>query len=743
MDNSVAVLEEKKTVLTLEGASAADDPQKLAQEWGAKEGRAIVSVKVIRVLGSKFLVELRHVKATGESVPVAPTNGIDYSRDALLTPFGRATLAERYLLPTEKSPQDALMRAARAFADDEAHAQRLYNYASRLWFMFSTPALSNPPIRNKWGATWQKNFERDLFDVKLRGMPISCFLNYVPDSREGLSGHYSENAWLSSIGGGIGSYWGGVRSNGIKTRHGSASSGIIPFIGVMDRHVLAFAQGVTRRASYAVYLDISHPEILEFLEIRKPTGGDANRKSLNIHNAVVIPDAFMEIIERCMKDPMADDSWPLVDPHSQKVVDTVSAKELWQRLLELRHQTGEPYIMFSDTVNRALPKAQREAGLRVYQSNLCSEITLPTSETRTAVCCLSSVNLEYFDEWSKDENFIPDLIRMLDNILEFFIQNAGRMTDKERNELRARLRELYYEQLVDDAIEAAEEAKEDPAKRVSEIVIDEKAFDTMAKVVEREYHNAMKKAVFSAKQERSVGLGCMGFHSYLQKNNLPFESALATSANRRMFAYIKRMAEKATVKLAQERGSCPDAKGEMRRNMHLMAIAPNASSSIICGGASPGIEPQRANAFTQKTDSGSWLVKNKYLEDLLEQNGQNTEEVWQSIILNKGSVQHLDILTDREKEIFKTAIELDQRWLIEHAAHRQEYICQAQSLNLFFGATERILYLHNVHFMAWKQGVKTLYYLRSEAVKRADSVSAKVSDEALRDTDNTCLSCEG
>jgi ribonucleoside-diphosphate reductase alpha chain len=406
----------------------------------------------------------------------APLVGVDYSRDELLTPFGRATLQDRYQLPTEKSPQDAFMRAARAFADDEAHAQRLYGYASKLWFMFSTPVLSNPPKRHAWAGSFEKNFLKENFEAKFRGMPISCFLNFTPDSRGGITDHYTENAWLSSMGGGVGSYWGALRSNGISTSGGSASSGMIPFAGVMDRMVLAFAQGVTRRASYAMYQDISHPEIMEFLDLRKPTGGDSNRKTLNLHNAVNIPDAFMEILERCMKDPEASDDWPLIDPHTKRVVQTVSAKEMWQKLLELRMQTGEPYIMFVDTVNRALPKAQRDAGLRVYQSNLCSEITLPTDEMRTAVCCLSSVNLEYFDEWSKDEMFIEDLVRMLDNVLEFFIQNAGAVKDSEKLKLRETLKE-----------------------RLSSAEMSAEQMESVAQFIEAEYMVSVRKAIYSAK----------------------------------------------------------------------------------------------------------------------------------------------------------------------------------------------------------------------------------------------------
>lgn len=720
----VAEVQTNREIVTLNGDSPTDNPEKLAAAWAAEHGYTLHKVQVLRVLEKSFTLQVSVSKAAPVVKPVAvaaaTASGVDYGRDKLLTPFGLASLRDRYMLPHEKSPQDALMRAARAFADDEAHALRLYDYSSRLWFMFATPVLSNPPERHSWGATWEENFDAVHFDSKKRGMPISCFLNVAGDSRKGLTDHYAENAWLSSVGGGVGGYWGMVRSNGIKTKHGSASSGKLPFLKVVDSEVLAFAQGVTRRASYAAYTDISHPEIIEFLDMRKPTGGDPNRKCLNLHNAVNIPDAFMEIIERCMKDPDADDSWPLIDPHTKTVVETVSAKDLWQRILELRHQTGEPYIHFVDASNRALPESQKKLGLRVYQSNLCSEITLPTNEFRTAVCCLSSVNLELFDEWSKDPRFIGDLIRMLDNVLEFFIRNAGVRSPEDRAALEAEVRADLAEQGMS-----------------------EEQLKAVVQYIEGKYHRAMAKAVYSASQERSVGLGAMGFHSYLQKNGIEFESALATSANRRMFSFMQRAASKETVKLAQERGACPDAGGDMRRNMHLMAIAPNASSSIICGGTSPGIEPHRANAFTQKTDNGSWLVKNKFLEEVLGQHGLNTEEVWQSIVLNKGSVQHLDFLSPHEKNVFKTAMELDQRWLIEHAAHRQEYICQAQSLNTFMPADVDRLYMHNVHFMAWKQGLKSLYYVRSEAIKRADTVSAKLSQEALKNTESVCLSCEG
>jgi len=587
---------------------------------------------------------------------------INYKRDNYLSEFSHKTLEDRYLIEGESSPQDAFARAARAFSDNEAHAQRLYDYASKLWFMFSTPILSN-------GGT-------------TRGLPISCFLNYVEDSREGITSHYTENAFLSSVGGGVGGSWSDIRSVGSKTSNGSESTGVIPFMKVVDAEMLAFSQGVTRRGSYAAYLDISHPEIEEFLDVRKPTGGDVNRKSVNLHHGVLLSDRFMGLIEQATREPGFDDSWDLIDPHTQKVVKTVSAKTLWVKLIQNRVETGEPYIVFKNTVQEALPFYQLEKGLRVHHSNLCSEITLATNEERTAVCCLSSVNLEEYDEWKNDKNFIPDLIRMLDNVITYFVENAP---------------------------------------------------DTLS------------KAKFSAKMERSLGLGAMGFHAYLQRKNVPFESPMAVGVNKQMFGHIKKEAVNATKTLAVERGEAPDAVGQGVRNVHLLAVAPNASSSIICGNTSPSIEPYRANAFTQKTKSGSSLLKNEYLEHILQELEEDTDEVWKSIITNNGSVQHLEFLDDWTKDVFKTAVEIDQRWIIEMAADRQKEICQSQSLNIFFPANVSKQELHAIHMMAWKKKVKTLYYLRSEAIKRAETVS----DEALRQyifesmDDEGCLACEG
>jgi len=587
---------------------------------------------------------------------------LSYNRDNYLSEFSLKTLEDRYFVDGETSPQEAFARAAKAFADDEEHAQRLYDYASKLWFMFSTPILSN-------GGT-------------TRGLPISCFLNYVEDSREGLTNHYTENAFLSSVGGGVGGCWTGVRSVGSKTSNGSESTGVIPFLKVVDAEMLAFSQGVTRRGSYAAYLDISHPEIEEFLDVRKPTGGDVNRKSTNLHHGVMIGDDFMQLIENATREPGFDDSWPLVDPHSGEVKKVIPAKTLWVKLIQNRVETGEPYIVFRDTVDEAVPEFQKELGLRVHQSNLCSEITLPTDKDRTAVCCLSSVNLEEYDDWKNNDMFIPDLVRMLDNVLEHFIQNAP---------------------------------------------------------------DQLSRASYSAMRERSIGLGAMGFHAHLQRHNIPFESAMAKGRNLQMFSRIKSEAVRATQQLATERGDCPDGMGSGLRNSHLLAIAPNASSSIICGNTSPSIEPYRANAFTQKTKSGSSLLKNEYLENILQDIGQDTDDVWKSIITNSGSVQHLDFLDDWTKEVFKTAVEIDQRWIIELAGDRQEYICQSQSLNIFFPSNVSKSELHAIHMMAWKRGVKTLYYLRSEAFKRAETVSDEVLRERILESidEEGCLACEG
>jgi len=573
---------------------------------------------------------------------------VDRSRDALLTEFGRATLSDRYLMPGEDF-QDLFARVASYYGDDAAHAQRLYDYMSKLWFMPATPVLSN-------GGTD-------------RGLPISCFLNEASDSLEGIVGLWNENVWLASKGGGIGSYWGNLRSIGEKVGAVGKTSGVIPFIRVMDSLTLAISQGSLRRGSAAVYLPVSHPEIEEFVEMRRPTGGDPNRKALNLHHGIQIPDAFMRAVE-------ADQPWALRSPKDGSVVRSISARALWIRILTARIETGEPYLVFSDHVNNARPEHHKLAGLEVKTSNLCSEITLPTGrdhhgKERTAVCCLSSLNLENWFEWEDHPTFVEDVMRFLDNVIQDFIDRAP---------------------------------------------------------------PGMEKARYSAMRERSVGLGVMGFHSFLQSQNVPWEGVIAKVWNKKMFRHIRAQADAASLKLAQERGPCPDAEeyGVMERFSHKMSLAPTASISIIAGNASPGIEPIAANVFLQKTLSGSFSVRNRHLQKLLAERGYDTDEVWSSITTTKGSVQHLDFLTEHEKAVYKTAFELDQRWIIEHAADRTPYICQSQSVNVFLPANVHKRDLHQIHFMAWKKGMKSLYYCRSLSIARADNVSEKaVAPQAL------------
>ncbi|MGE3301508.1 MAG: ribonucleoside-diphosphate reductase subunit alpha [Hyphomonadaceae bacterium] len=588
----------------------------------------------------------------------------DPARDALLTDFGKTTLEDRYLLPGE-SFQDMFARVATAYADDVDHAQRIYDYISQLWFMPATPVLSNG------GAE--------------RGLPISCFLNAVGDSLEDIVSTWNENVWLASNGGGIGTYWGSVRSIGEKVGQNGQTSGIIPFIRVMDSLTLAISQGSLRRGSAAVYLDVHHPEIEEFLEIRKASG-DFNRKSLNLHHGINITDEFMEAVRDGTE-------FALRSPKKNEVIRMVDARKLWVKILELRLQTGEPYIIFSDTVNRQMPAHQQKLGFKVRQSNLCSEIMLHTGldhlgRDRTAVCCLSSLNAEKFFEWEKHETFLEDVFRFLDNVLSDFIDRAP---------------------------------------------------------------DEMERAKYAAYRERSVGLGLMGFHSFLQGQGVPLESAMAKSWNMRLFKHIRRGADAASVKLAQERGACPDAAeaGIMARFSHKLAIAPTASISIICGGTSAGIEPIPANIYTHKTLSGSFAVKNPYLEDLLKQKGQDTPAVWDSILKNEGSVQHLDFLDAHEKAVYKTAFELDQRWVVELAADRTPFICQSQSVNIFLPGDVNKWDLHMLHFSAWEKGMKSLYYCRSKSVQRAGFAGSENASEtpaeliAVEKTDyEECLACQ-
>ena len=593
---------------------------------------------------------------------------IDRSKDEKLTNFGKATLSDRYLGPNE-SYQDLFARVASTYADNNLHAQRLYNYISNLWFMPATPILSN-------GGT-------------KRGLPISCFLNEASDSLSGILDLWSENVWLAAKGGGIGSYWGNLRSIGEKIGRVGKTSGIIPFIKVMDSLTMAISQGSLRRGSAACYLTIDHPEIEEFIEMRRPTGGDPNRKSLNLHHGVLVTDAFMRAVE-------TDEQWALKSPTDASIQSTISARNLWIRLLTARIETGEPYIIFIDTVNRLIPQHHKLAGLNVKTSNLCSEITLPTGidkegKDRTAVCCLSSLNLEKYDEWKDDKNFINDIMRFLDNVLTDFIDRAPEQ---------------------------------------------------------------FKDAKYSAMRERSVGLGVMGLHSYFQKNMIPLESVMSKVWNKKIFKNIQEKVDQASKDLADERGACPDAAeyNFKERFSNKTAIAPTASISIICGGASPGVEPVAANSYTHKTLSGSYNVRNRYLEKVLEKHGKNDDETWSSITTNQGSISHLDFLTDLEKKVFKTAFELNQNWIVELGADRTPYVSQAQSINLFLPADVHKKELHQIHFQAWKKGLKSLYYCRSKSIQRAENINSGSSTDVTKnvyrkevDTDpdyEECLSCQ-
>ena len=589
---------------------------------------------------------------------------VEYSRDKLFDELGLKRLRESYMKEDEQSPQERFAYVSKTFSSNQEHAQRLYEYSSKHWLSYSTPILS--------------------FGRSKRGLPISCFLPYVHDSAEGLVDTLSEVNWLSMLGGGVGIGF-GIRSADEK------STGVMPHLKIYDSSSLAYRQGKTRRGSYAAYLDISHPDILLFLEMRKPTG-DQNMRVLNLHHGINITDDFMQLVENSMLDPDGDDSWELKDPNSEEVREVVSARELWQRILEMRLLTGEPYIHFIDTSNKMMPQFQKDLGLSIKQSNLCSEIILPTDKKRTAVCCLSSLNLEHYDAWKNDELFLKDVAEMLDNVLQYFIDNAP---------------------------------------------------------------NTIKRAKYSAERERSIGVGALGFHAYLQKKNIAFEGVVAKGTNLKIFKHIGEGLNVANLELGKERGEAPDAAGTGRRFSHVMAIAPNASSSIIMGNTSPSIEPYRANAYRQDTLSGSHLNKNKFLDKVIKKESDNHPEgwyddTWRSIIANDGSVQQLDWMDDNTKYVFKTAMEIDQRWVIEHAADRQEFIDQAQSLNLFFRPNANIKYIHAIHFLAWKKGLKTLYYCRSEKIGKADKVSKRIEREVIKELDmteivqgNDCIACEG
>lgn len=575
---------------------------------------------------------------------------LDPSRDALFDELGLKRLRESYMRDDEGSPQERYAYVAAAFASDQAHAQRLYDYASKHWLSFATPILS--------------------FGRYKRGLPISCFGSYVDDTIEGLIDTQSEVNWLSVMGGGV-AIGMGIRSSDDK------STGLMTHIKTYDANSLAYRQGKTRRGSYAMYVDIDHPDLLIFLEMRKASG-DQNLRAHNLHHGLNVTDAFMEKVKACLEDPDADDSWPLVDPKTKEVKEVASVKDLWQRIISMRAQTGEPYLHFIDTANKALPDFQKAKGLEIKHSNLCVEIELPTNKDRTFVCCLSSMNAYYYDEWKDNPLIIRDVMEMLDNVLQYFIDNAP---------------------------------------------------------------DTVQRARFSAQQERAVGLGVLGFHSYLQKKGIPFESALAVSFNRRLFGHLKEQTEAANLALGAERGSPPDCEGTGRRFSHTMALAPTASSSIICGNVSPSIEPYRANAFKQNTLSGSHLLKNKALDDLIRSKDVDYDETWSEIIGSDGSIQDLECFTDYEKDVFKTAMEIDQQWVVQHASTRAPFVDQGQSVNLFFPPEAEIEYVHDVHYQAWAGGLKSLYYYRSDSVGKADKVSKRIKRERLDAEPDECLAC--
>ena len=590
---------------------------------------------------------------------------VDYGRDSLFDELGLKRMQESYMREDETSPQERFAFVSRSFGSNDDHAQRLYEYSSKHWLSYSTPVLS--------------------FGRSKRGLPISCFLPYLEDTAEGLVDTLSEVNWLSMLGGGVGIGI-GIRSADDK------SVGVMPHLRTYDSSSLAYRQGRTRRGSYAAYLDISHPDILIFLEMRKPTG-DQNMRCLNLHHGINITDDFMQIIEKCMLDPSADDKWALKDPHNGEIREYISARELWQRILEMRMQTGEPYLHFIDTSNRMMPEFQKKLDLKIRQSNLCSEIILPTDNTRTAVCCLSSLNLEYFEEWKKDKQFLRDVAEMLDNVLQYFIDNAP---------------------------------------------------------------EPISRAKYSATRERSIGVGALGFHALLQQKNLPWETPMAVGLNKQVFKHIREGLDLANLELGTERGEAPDAEGTGKRFSHVMAVAPNASSSILMGNTSPSIEPYRANAYRQDTLSGSYLNKNKYLDKVIKEHCEkdtklNYDKIWSTIIANDGSVQHLEWMDDWTRDIYKTAMEIDQRWVIQHSADRQSYIDQAQSLNVFFRPDANIKYIHAVHFLAWKSGLKTMYYCRSDKIAKADKVAKAIERQVIQEIDLTalaqseevCIACEG
>lgn len=644
---------------------------------------------------------------------------LDLSRDDNLTNFGKATLEDRYLKPNETSPQHAFLRASTAFASNEAHATRMYGYASKQWVGYASPILSNAPVRTKFAQAWEDNFGRDCFLSVVGALPISCFLGYVGDSREEIGFHYYETMWLASNGGGAKFYWGDLRPVNSETSTGSKTGGLIPFFHVDDGLIVATHQGNNRRGVDGGSIRDNHPEIVEFIESRKMSG-DPNKRSRNLFQTVNLSDDFMYAV-------LGDKSWDLID-HKGIVSKTVQARYLWELMLETPFETGCPFLHWIDTSNDKLPATQKALGLRTNTVNICTEITLPTDKDRTAVCCLSSINMLKRDEWINDPQFIADVTEFLDNVLEYFIQNAIYTCTKD----------FDWEKLKDTL---RSELKEDN--------LDEARIDQLAhKIVER---NIMgyKKAVYSAKQERAIGIGMMGLDSYFMANEIAYESQEALTITQKTFRHIKAQAHAASIALGTLRGEAPDMKGTGRRNSHLLAIAPTATNSTIAGGATPALEKRYENIYTQKTKSGTFTVVEPALVKVLDKYGINTPEVIKSIKDNNGSVQHLRELTDHERLYLRTVFEVDQVWVVEHAATAQEEVCQAISCNLFFMPDVPRFYVNNVHLHMWKRGLKSRYYVRTKAVKSGDAFAdalvkrIQTIDYKKHEDFDACPSCEG
>lgn len=592
-------------------------------------------------------------------------------------------LVEKYYSRGRGGVQEAIARAANNFSyGDVGLATRIYEAASKHWFFFSSPIFSNA-VDGYW-KTYGRHERKEFWfpeskEERLaswiweapKAMPIACFGAYLPDSIEGQINAESELALLSVMGGGTALH---SRIRAVSKK----APGPIPYIKSIDGTMGYYRQGETRRGSAAIYMDCDHPDIVEFIDMRRPSGGDPARKIDNrqgVHCAVNVTQKFIDAINK-------NEIWRLRCPHTQEVKGSLPARELWEKMLDAREFTGEPYLHFIDVTNRALPESQKKLGLRNYGSNLCSEITLATNEERTFVCCLSSLNLEKYDEW-KDTSLVTDLVRFLDNVVQWFIDYAP---------------------------------------------------------------GGLARAVFSASRERALGIGAMGFHNYLMSKGIPFESGGFNSAaqhNHLIFSRIHEQGIAASKKLSDERGPAPDMENSGRRNSHVFAIAPNSNSSVLCN-TSPSIEPIASNAYTQKSRAGVFLVKNKWLEHVLEKEGQNTDSVWNSIIQHNGSVQHLTFLSDEQRDVFKTAWEIDQHWLVEHAGNRQKYICQAQSLNVFFPPGSDRPYINSVHLKAAREGkVKSMYYFRTGSEQKADLIK-QIKRVTLNEQSATgCLSCEG